>query len=76
MTIHTTHTAKSAIERSASHDEIVHAACLGTIHADMLAECDDYTNYRDHDGGMVYDFWGEDSEGSPWRVQVHSGSPH
>jgi hypothetical protein len=76
MRIHLTHTAQSAIERSASHDEIVHVANHGTIQADLVAACDEFTNYPDDDGCMIYDYWGDDSSGLPWRVQVHNGSPH
>jgi len=62
---------KDAIERSVSHNEIVHLSPdTGDIEAICLAllvECDDNV-----EANGVAEYWGEDEDGEPWRVHVDS----
>ncbi|MCR4374216.1 MAG: hypothetical protein NUW22_05145 [Acidobacteria bacterium] len=64
-------TAADAIERSISHDEIVHLDYDADIHADLIVACDDWT-----DGLYETEYWA-DAEGSDgtdgemaWRVHL------
>lgn len=53
-----------AIDRSISHDEIVHLDYSDVVAADLLAECDDSV-----ENGDVVEYWGE-RDGQPWRVHL------
>jgi hypothetical protein len=67
MTIHIYLSAQQAIDRSISHDEIVHVADLNTISHDLMQECEDYTDA----GEKITEYWGTDESGQDWRVHAH-----
>lgn len=57
--------ANTLINRSISHSETVHGLNVNTVHADLMAECEDWTSAN----GEV-EFWGTDENGNDWRVHL------
>ena len=59
-------TAKDAIRRSVTHDEVVRLTSASQDDEDtLLAECDDTLETSDST-----DYWGVDDEGNLWRVCI------
>lgn len=65
-------TAKEAIERSISHNEIVtitpnpaDVLAAAKLTTDLIAASDDWTRGNDR-----VEFWGTDDSGAEWRVHV------
>lgn len=56
--------ARALIDRSISHDEIVHAAWSQSLAVALSAECDDHTDAND-----CHEYWGE-RDGAAWRVHL------
>ena len=68
----------TAIDRSKSHDEIVHLSLSDLAHAEvtggaarkvLLQECEGEAVNATIDGGE-HEFWGQDMDGVEWRVHV------
>lgn len=58
-------TAQEAIERSISHNEIVHAEYDEDLATELQFACEDSA-----ENGDVYEFWGTTDGGSEWRVHL------
>ena len=70
-------TAEDAIRESASHDCVAHVLAVGTVQADLLSACEDWTDAgEDQDGDRIYEYWGTDGDGDAWRVHVHGATAH
>lgn len=66
----TYNTATEAIDRSVSHNEIVHVEFSSIMFIGLICECEDNVEAR---AGMV-DLWGTTDAGDDWRVQM-TGCP-
>ena len=65
-------TAKQAIARSVSHDEIVHVDGDNQMHLDLSAWCDDSVQTRGTEPGQsLTEYWGTTDDDQDWRVHVH-----
>lgn len=58
-------TAEQAIDRSISHNEIVHVAFSREIAEELLESSDDHVI-----AGSVMEFWAVDEEAGEWRVHL------
>ena len=60
-----TMTAEQAIQRSISHNEIVHIAHDSEAVEALTVRCDDHVEANEE-----HEFWGTDDDGNEWRVHV------
>ena len=65
-----TMTTTEAIKQSQDRNEIVWIYGGGTIQAELIRKCDDWTN-----NGDIFEYWGEDENGT-WRIHVRFGCAH
>lgn len=56
---------QTAIDRSITHNEIVHVAFDDDVIADLSIACEDSVG-----GNTETEFWGTDGDGDEWRVHV------
>jgi len=63
-------TAEQAIKESIRTNTVVHIDYDAEAVLTLGAECDDNARTQDGEGNGVWEYWGEDEDGSTWRVHV------
>ena len=67
-------TAFDAIERSISHNEIVHCIAIGTVQIELNNQAEDWVDTNDEEGEMLREYWGRDQNEDTWRVHLHGAT--
>jgi hypothetical protein len=62
--------AEQAIDRSVSHNEIVHIAATEEIDAALTEVCESSVETQNGSGLPTTEFWGTREDGEEWRVHT------